>query len=612
MEIAADREAGPCPGISSHNRVPDLLYIVLDLGFQHIFDLHSRRSLRRTCKTLKLRLDPSLRSARVPSEELLEFYSTGWPQSVQELTIFFEDYEVTVDWLCLPPLPCLHSIGFIDAPVNIISPLAASLAQLTTLRKLEIEIEWGSIEEVSAGIFQLTNLQELVLSCEKLAMLPESVGHLKMLTHLNLSFTKVEELPHAIGQLTALEKLALYTTDLIHIPASIGKLQHLTYLMLYSRSLPYVPNQFWNLISLQELQIPGLVLTESLSRLQALTKLTIDGAFLRGIFRLPNATGSLKLLQNLELRDFYYFPDLPNSISALHHLTHLQAIFHLAGNLSESRVFERLPSLQSLMLRLCNKSMASDALHLPESTSCLAGLTSLHLDGHHQHGGNFERIAHLTILRQLRFCSHSLNLSKKIGQIRFLEHLAFCSLTCRTVPGPVGTFRHLTKLELRGCPKLEKLPMSFSKLRSLKYLEIEGCHALQLPESLHLLTSLTGLELMGHGNDENINRIAQIPNLKYLHMRRSADSMPESIGRMERLEFLDLGLSEFLTLPESLGNLSTLKKLNLNCCFRLRTLPRSLSRLSSLTELGLEGCSSLKNRPRMFTESGMLRLEFSS
>ena len=80
-------------------------------------------------------------------------------------------------------------------------------------------------------------------------------------------------------------------------------------------------------------------------------------------------------------------------------------------------------------------------------------------------------------------------------------------------------------------------------------------------------------------------------------------TLPEFIGELDHLEILELieGRS-FTKIPESIGNLQKLKKLNCTKCRSLETLPNTIGSLKNLEHLDLFGCFSLKQLPSAITK----------
>jgi Leucine-rich repeat (LRR) protein len=67
----------------------------------------------------------------------------------------------------------------------------------------------------------------------------------------------------------------------------------------------------------------------------------------------------------------------------------------------------------------------------------------------------------------------------------------------------------------------------------------------------------------------------------------------------ERLEIVDFSSSKGLKkIPESIGNCTALKKINLRNVYRLESIPESMGNCTGLENVILSGCSSLKKLPQ--------------
>ncbi|KAL5133113.1 putative disease resistance RPP13-like protein 1 [Glycine soja] len=78
---------------------------------------------------------------------------------------------------------------------------------------------------------------------------------------------------------------------------------------------------------------------------------------------------------------------------------------------------------------------------------------------------------------------------------------------------------------------------------------------------------------------------------------KSLDSLPDSIGKLIHLRYLDLSFSSVETLPKSLCNLYNLQTLKLCSCRKLTKLPSDMRNLVNLRHLDIDG-TPIKEMPR--------------
>ncbi|GAU23577.1 hypothetical protein TSUD_385650 [Trifolium subterraneum] len=102
-------------------------------------------------------------------------------------------------------------------------------------------------------------------------------------------------------------------------------------------------------------------------------------------------------------------------------------------------------------------------------------------------------------------------------------------------------------------------------------------------------------------NNEKAPRII-LSNLKCLRVLSfrgfpNLDALPDSIGELIHLRYLDLSTTKITTLPESLCNLYNLQTLKLCYCKKLTRLPNDMQNLVNLRHLDIRGCWKLKEMP---------------
>jgi hypothetical protein len=94
-----------------------------------------------------------------------------------------------------------------------------------------------------------------------------------------------------------------------------------------------------------------------------------------------------------------------------------------------------------------------------------------------------------------------------------------------------------------------------------------------------------------------------------VHMSRSIEQLPPDIGRLHRLERLDLDcLDQLQSLPPELGFLGALQELHISRCQALTSLPESLHKIKTLKNVSVEYCTSLESIPVAFQNLKLQKL----
>ena len=181
---------------------------------------------------------------------------------------------------------------------------------------------------------------------------------------------------------------------------------------------------------------------------------------------------------------------------------------------------------------------------------------------------------------------------------------------------------NLKKLILQRCTRLYKIHVSLGNLKWLIQLDLNGCKCL---ESLPHKINLEALEILDLGGCSRLNKFPKIvgnmPHLSILNLSETAikdlsflvehsighikldlghgknlSSLPDTTCRLLSLKTLTLsGCSKLLELPENLGNIKCLEKLDVSRT-TIRRLPSSIVLLKNLRELSLSGCEGLSSK----------------
>ncbi|KAL1366915.1 putative disease resistance RPP13-like protein 1 [Arachis hypogaea] len=143
--------------------------------------------------------------------------------------------------------------------------------------------------------------------------------------------------------------------------------------------------------------------------------------------------------------------------------------------------------------------------------------------------------------------------------------------------------------ELREQEEKKVLIRHLSHVGSLDHPISKVFKSIVKPESLRTLLYI----------DDLLSKKSRASKLKYLRVLsfRKLDVLPDSIGKLLHLRYLNLSGTDVKTLPESLCNLYNLKTLMLYECSNLTMLPNGMHKLVNLRHLDLRG-TSLKEMPR--------------
>ncbi|PNR46065.1 HpaF protein [Xanthomonas oryzae pv. oryzae] len=193
-------------------------------------------------------------------------------------------------------------------------------------------------------------------------------------TELLVDGLPATRLPESIGRLDALQKLMLLHTGVQSLPDSLGQLSQLRHLQIgvapELKTLPPSLTRLSNLSTLQLTMIPLDELPADLGRMQGLRSLALGGGHYA---RLPASIVELSRLTGLRVSHSSHFRELPENIGLMQGLRSLE--------LASNSKLEQLPGSLTQLHRLKKLDLSSNRrlAHLPEDIGQLRGLTELSL-----------------------------------------------------------------------------------------------------------------------------------------------------------------------------------------------------------------------------------------
>ncbi|XP_057863882.2 disease resistance protein TAO1 isoform X1 [Cryptomeria japonica] len=194
------------------------------------------------------------------------------------------------------------------------------------------------------------------------------------------------------------------------------------------------------------------------------------------------------------------------------------------------------------------------------------------------------------------------SLPEEFCLLQLLEHLELLSCgMLSSLPSKFGDLTNLRYLDLSRCMNLRRLPVSFKNLMLLQHLNLQMCRELILmSDDFQNITKLEFLRLSECKQLEELpSHITNQASLRELYLDGvvSLNELPIKIGQLSKLRKVKIRSELLISLPNSLGYLSSLTDLLIEDCSNLESLPTSLGDLFSLTDLRIQNCPKLKCLP---------------
>jgi Leucine-rich repeat (LRR) protein len=194
-------------------------------------------------------------------------------------------------------------------------------------------------------------------------------------------------------------------------------------------------------------------------------------------------------------------------------------------------------------------------------------------------------------------------------------HFSYCT-ELKTLPKGIGNLSNLELLQLNDTA-LEVLPKEISQLRKLRFLYIDNTKIQELPEGFENLENLEalGINIAQLDLEKAVEKIKNLPKLKWLRIVLQKDyptnfsqlihiqqltiqqnydlwragfehlPVPENLTLIPNLEELDMmNTNQANCLPESIGNLKSLKKLHIGST-TIQSFPESMQKLTQMEQI---------------------------
>ncbi|XP_039165125.1 disease resistance protein RPV1 isoform X5 [Eucalyptus grandis] len=414
------------------------------------------------------------------------------------------------------------------------------------------------------------SLEKLVLKrCAMLTKFSDSIGMLKHLVELDVSFTSIVELPNSIVNLKSLKALWVNGTSIQKLPDCIGMMEKLEDIYgVGCRQLEVIPSDIVGLPSLQILKltetrvenVPKLLqslilkLTETcvenvpklLQSLVAARLKILDLSDCRMLKETPVLSAFLSL-EKLILKECKMLTKLSDSIGMLKYLVELDVSHTSIVELPNSIV--NLKSLKVLKINGCCMQKLPDCIGMMEK------LKEIYGEGCRQVEVISSDIVGLPCLQILKLTKTRVENVPKLLQSLVATRLKVLDLSdCRMLKetSELFAFLSLEKLNLKGCTMLTKLCDSIGMLKYLVKLDVSHTSIEELPNSIVNLKNLKVLKIDGSFIQKLPDAIGMMEKLEKIYGEgcRQLEMIPSDIVRLPSLQILKLTETRVENVPK--------------------------------------------------------------
>ncbi|XP_066298452.1 leucine-rich repeat-containing protein 40-like isoform X1 [Branchiostoma lanceolatum] len=474
----------------------------------------------------------------------------------------------------------LQHLQKLNASHNKLQSLPSELCHLNNL--LYLHVDYNKLAELPNDLSTLAHIEDLDVSHNELPTLPPSIGYVSRLTKFNASNNQLANLPPEIGDLHNIRVLDLSNNQLEHLPTDVGRLGKLEQLYIKYNKLREFPNlkqceqlkelhAGFNLIaslSADHLKLlPGLVLLdlrdnkltsipEEITHMQHLQRLELSN---NDLSSLPFSLGLMSSLKSVNLdgnplrtirRDV-----IQRGTSELLKYLRTRIEEQQNGGNTHSRVTSWPGALSTPTSRSSEPKSGDVAPLTPDPEPAGPGSTIDTFTVHKTKSINYSNKNASSVPDDILETGRDMyvsdmNLSKNVlttfpaGLVQLAATLTDLNLSFNKLAvlgAEIGQLSRLTTLDLRN-NQLTALPTEVGNLQHLREVALSCNRFQQFPPVLYSLLKLENV----FAND---NHIAAID--------------VDGLLKLPQIATLDLQNNDIMQVPPQLGNVTSLRSLQL-------------------------------------------------
>ncbi len=244
----------------------------------------------------------------------------------------------------------------------------------------DLYLSFQGLTTIPTKVFEIKQLEVLVLTGNNLTWVPEQIGQLQRLKTLDLSGNQIMSLPKAICLLKELRQFEIVSNKLASLPDDLGELGNLQVLDVFGNDLKTLPSSLGRCHNLQALRAGDNSLALLPNNLAQLSSLEVLDISYNEVQELPLALYALSQLKELYLTGNKL--DIPFDILNKNNFQPAKLLENIKAyrkNVSQAQAQKARQVFEQKLATFEDKALAEDiVMHLSRYSVSINGLRIIH------------------------------------------------------------------------------------------------------------------------------------------------------------------------------------------------------------------------------------------